>query len=92
MSKNDQRINQDRARAYIVALAQYHAIHGEFPRTLDALHPAMDAIPRTTLGEPFTYYSERTTEYLLCFGNASSVGCCYHHYLDIWDCTGQAEE
>jgi hypothetical protein len=93
MSLDEQQINQARAQPYIAALTQYHQIHGTFPLSLDLLDATMEDIPLTTLGETFNYYLERSSSaYLLCFGNEAHRGCCYHQYLDLWDCTGEAAE
>jgi hypothetical protein len=93
MSLDEQQINQARAQPYIAALTQYRQIHGTFPLTLDAVETTMQDIPLTTLGETFNYYLERSSSaYLLCFGNDARQGCCYHQYLDSWDCTGEAAE
>lgn len=88
--------NVVRASPIIAAIDAYEETEGRLPQQLAALVPTyLSDVPRTVTGDDFTYRRDDRfgQGYYLCFDVSvrTHPGCCYHHRVKVWDCSGGCE-
>lgn len=84
------RANQERASEIIKAINSYEQDYGQFPEQLDVLVPKyLSQLPKTIMGEMFTYSPDHLDGYYLIFDVVSkqNLGCRYIYRLQGWDCS-----
>lgn len=87
------RAAKEQAEPILVAIDRYDDEHGHLPQQMESLLPTyLPAIPKTVAGQEFRYELHHIDGYYLCFDVVSkpSVGCCYYHRLEFWDCSMRA--